>query len=142
MSEQISTTSVTPSGSSSGASSLFKNFGMYAHIAEISLILGSAAYFYTKNSKLEARILELEKKIAQLESITKIEIQPNKEERQRELNDLASFLYNKIMEDISQAKDKKKTKKEKISEITVQTETLDEDALQEYEIENELKKEM
>lgn len=132
----------------SNSSSLFKNFGMYAHIAEISLILGSAAYFYTKSSKLEARIAELEKKITVYESSSKIELQPNKEERQKELNDMASFLYHKIMEDISSSHSQsnsssKKKKKDAINEIKVHTEVEEESGLNEYDdIETELKKEM
>jgi len=120
-----------------------KNFGLYAHIAEISLILGSSIYFYSRNAKLEARIAELEQKLA---ALGKPQIESH-EDKQREMNEMATFLYHKLKEELlsstptpnlssGEHKKKKKERKEQPEEILVKTEEND------SELENELKKEM
>lgn len=122
-------TSVAPIGGGG-----MKNFGLYAHIAEISLILGSSIYFYSRNAKLEARIAELEQKLA---ALGKPQIE-SQEDKQREMNEMANFLYHKLKEELSSVEQKPKKKKERKQpeEILVQTEEID------SELENELKKEM
>jgi hypothetical protein len=162
MSEELTVSSGVPG---SGSGSFMKNLGMYAHIAEISLIAGSAIYFYSRNAKLEARIAELEKKLSDRSAAAT----QSPEDKQKELNDMASFIYRKLREELHQelreelhqelreelrgaegGKKKKKVRVEdhrhhdtgsgtgdSLEEIQVSTSTdIDDD------IENELKKEM
>jgi iron-sulfur cluster repair protein YtfE (RIC family) len=149
MSEELT---VSSGDRGSGSGSFMKNLGMYAHIAEISLIAGSAIYFYSRNAKLEARIAELEKKLSDHSPATAAQQSP--EDKQKELNDMASFIYRKLHQELhqelreerEQGKKKKKVRAEEYHEgdgssspveIQVSTSTdLDDD------IENELKKEM
>lgn len=141
MSEEI--TVQTPTSQGGG---LMKNLGIYMHGAEIAMILGSAFYFYSKTSKLEAKIEELEKKIASFSHASPETAKgPSVEERRKEMNDLATFLYNKIHEDLEAEKQKKKKKRESrhegIDEVVVATASEPEIVNEEYD-ENELKKEM
>ena len=106
--------------------SVFKNIGLYAHIAELTMIIGTSVYFYKKNITLEEKVKELEKKVSFLLSV----IEPKLQERQN----YEERFYNKIMEDVKNMK--KHKKKNKVSEISVLTTEDDSD------IENELKKEM
>jgi hypothetical protein len=162
MSEELTVSSGVPG---SGSRSFMKNLGMYAHIAEISLIAGSAIYFYSRNVKLEARIAELEKKLS--ERMAGVTATQSPEDKQKELNDMASFIYRKLREELHQelreelhqelrgaegGKKKKKVRVEdhhhatgngsgagdSLEEIQVSTSSTDIDD----DIENELKKEM
>lgn len=163
MSEELTVSSGAPG---SGSGSFMKNLGMYAHIAEISLIAGSAIYFYSRNAKLEARIAELEKKLS--DRIAGAVATQSPEDKQKELNDMASFIYRKLREELHQelreelrdelhqelrgvegGKKKKKVRVEdhrhdtggtgdSLEEIQVPTSSTDIDD----DIENELKKEM
>jgi hypothetical protein len=148
MSEELTVSSGAP------GSSIMKNLGMYAHIAEISLIAGSAIYFYSRNAKLEARIAELEKKLS--DRMAGAIATQSPEDKQKEMNDMASFIYRKLREELHQelreereqgGKKKKKVRVEdhrhdtgstleEIQVSTVSSTDLDDD------IENELKKEM
>ncbi len=159
MSEELTVSSGAPGS----GGSFMKNLGMYAHIAEISLIAGSAIYFYSRNAKLEARIAELEKKLS--DRMAGAATVQSPEDKQKELNDMASFIYRKLHQELREelhqelreelrgaegGKKKKKVRVEdhrhhdtgsgtgdSLEEIQVSTSTdIDDD------IENELKKEM
>ena len=145
MSEELTVSS----GLSGSGGSFMKNLGMYAHLAEISLIAGSAIYFYSRNAKLEARIAELEKKLNERTPA----VVPSPEDRQKEMNDMANFIYHKLHQELHQefeqkssssegGKKKKKVRVEEYhepEEIQVATTTSSEIN---DDIENELKKEM